>query len=85
MQYLSKPKHIDRSQTLYEFLYKEATQRKMSMSQLAKEIGVHHRTLTQSYRSKPRIATMTKIASYLNVNLLDLNLLPIIKKSEERE
>ena len=78
--------HIDdKSQTLYEFLYKEATKRGLSLSSMAHEMGLHHKTLTNTTRSKPRISSMSKISTYLNVNLLDLNLLPIKKKKESEK
>lgn len=79
----NEPTKIEnKNQTLNEFLFKEATQRQMSLSTMAQEIGIHHKTLTQTNHTKPRISTMVKIARYLNVNLLDLNLLPIHKKED---
>lgn len=80
---MSKNHIEDKSQTLYEFLYKEATLRGMSLSHMAHEIGLHHKTLTNTKQSKPRISSMSKISNYLDVNLLDLNLLPIKKRRED--
>lgn len=68
------------SQTLYEFLNEQAKERNLSLSMMAQEIGLNHRTLTATSFRKPRLETMAKIARYLNVNLMDLNLMPIRKE-----
>lgn len=70
-------KRIEEQKRLYDFLNEEAMKRGISLSHMAQEIGVHHKTLTRTYETKPRIGTMSKIARYLDVNLLDLNKLPI--------
>lgn len=72
---------INRNQTLFEFLTKEAIKREISLSQMAKEIGIHHSTLLGTEFRKPQMMTLVKIVRYLELedDFFEINKLPIKK------
>jgi len=65
--------------TLYEYLQKEADDRALMFTELAKEIGVAHNTLYQTQRRKPSLTTYRKIADYLDIDVIELRKYPIKK------
>ena len=72
---------INRNQTLFEFLTLQAMKRNMSLSQMAKEIGIHHSTLLGTEFRKPQMMTLVKIVRYLELedDFFEINKLPIKK------
>lgn len=72
---------VNRNQTLFEFLTLQAMQRNMSLSQMAKEIGIHHSTLLGTEFRKPQMMTLVKIVRYLELedDFFEINKLPIKK------